>query len=102
MCKLEISSGDQQGVSISKLFFSYRRRSTLSLWLLFGIFVQNVLETNLNCRYQRIGNSEKIKALNLSTEEVCYGLSTFKIDMTKGPLFFQISYLLVSKIKKEE
>ena len=51
-----------------------------TLWLLYGIFVQNVFETNLIFRYQRVKNQKKNKDTDF--------ISTFKIDITRVPLFF--------------
>ena len=73
-------------VSPNKTIFWSRISFATTLWLLVWIFVQKVFETNLNYRHQWV----RIQTL------VIY-VSTFKIDITKGPLFCQIVYSLVPK-----
>ena len=63
--------------------------STASLWLLLSIFVRNVFETNVNFKYQGVKNQKKVDTILIST---------FKIDITRVPLFFLIFYLLTPKI----
>jgi hypothetical protein len=61
----------------------------LPQWLLLGIFVQKVFETNLKFRYQRVRNLKKIWPR----------WSTFKVEITKVPIFCRMSYFLVVKIE---
>jgi hypothetical protein len=59
-------------------------------WLVLGIFVQKVFETNLNFRHQREKKIWKSKGT--------FVMSIFKVIYLE-PLFFQISYLLLPRIE---
>ena len=60
-----------------------------SLWMLFGIIVQKVFDTNLKFRYQRARNQKRTTII----------ISSSKIDKVKVALFFQICCYLVRKIE---
>ena len=65
----------------------------MSQWLLLGIFIQKEFETNLNFRYQKVGNQKNKGTIVLST---------FKIDTTKCLYCFQICFWLKSFVPKIE
>ena len=60
-----------------------------SLWMLFGIIVQKVFDTNRKFRYQRARNQKRTTII----------ISSSKIDKLKVALFFQICCYLVRKIE---
>ena len=65
------------------LCLSTSARLLTSLCLLLGIFVQQIFETNLNFRYQRVSNQKKINALllyqllKLTSEKCLYFFRSF-------------------------
>ena len=63
----------------------------LALWLLFGIFVQKLLETNHNFRYNQLRNQKN--------NEGSIVVSTFKTDIIRVHLFSQSFYSFASKIE---
>ena len=62
----------------------------IKLWLLFGIFVQKVFETNVNFRYQRVKNQKNKDS---------YVTSILIVDKKYMFSFFLISYSLAPKIE---
>ena len=79
-----------QSMSILHTFLFIFTGVSLSQWLLLGILVQKVFETNLNFRYQRVINLKKY------SQKVSQLL---KLTKQKSFYFFRISYSLARKIE---